>query len=85
MDVMKKYRFDRVADLDIMDNVTVEFWKMINPLMLILGDILSICEYNPSAKGRSLDYEDGWYDLADAISDLLECEGILDEIEAVMD
>ncbi len=63
--------------------ITEEFWEMINPLMLVLADIMKLCDYD-NVPSRNLEYEDGWYDLADAIADLLEDEGLREDLENLL-
>lgn len=54
-----------------------EFWGMVNPLMLVLEDIVELCQSSPDWKSSSLDYQNGWYDLSDQILEILEEDGVL--------
>ena len=80
----KACRMRKCTDCEsIADAATEEFWTLINPVMLILADIMEVAANGSDSDRRTIDYEDGWFDLADKISDILDAEGLTDSIENI--
>lgn len=64
---------------------TAEFWRSVNPIILVLYDIYKLCEPSLSYGGKGGAYEDGFWDLSDAIIDRIEEEEYLMDLLNEMD
>lgn len=84
---MKFYQgedMDNDCYCDRTDGLNEEFWGLVNPLMLVLADILDHCSLVRGPRRNSEEYMQGWNDLANTIRDLLDGEGLLTELDKLI-